>query len=209
MQWEHEYLFQLFPQYDYNNPKRPWDLHCRDSTGIRNCAWQMKAFHYWWVMKQCHETGEVGLAINIENIPFCVMADNRESAGHVFAQHGSVHKLFNGNKFPLVIASAVIPFYPCASSNPQNCEGPEVANIIHSLATTLKPDGVLIAAVMDDTGPRHEGRSLKDSAQFTHTWTAKQFERSVLAKIDTAILEVQEFDTLRNDMSYNVVLRKK
>lgn len=208
MQYDHEYLYSLFPDYDYRNPIRPWELHCRDNDGIRNCAWQMKAFHYWWIKNRCEKTGEIGLAFNIDNLPFCLHVDNRDGFGHIFCQHTSEHLLFNDGQFPLVITSAFIPYFPCDIEN-SRCDGLEVTQGIDTLSRILKQDGVLIAAIMDETGPLHEGRSLRESSQFTHAWTAKNFERSILKNISSEIWEIEEFDTFHNDMSFNIVLRKK
>lgn len=207
-QWEHSYLFSLFEQYNYHAPTRPWEMHCRDDNGIRNCAWQMKAFHYWWILQQCRDTGEIGLALNIDNLPFCLHVDNREGFGHIFCQHTSEHLLFNDEQFPLIIASAFIPYYPCDTEN-SRCDGLEVAKGIDILSRTLKHGGVLIAAIMDETGPLHEGRSLRESSQFTHAWTSKQFERTVLQNINSEIWEIEEYDTFHNDMAFNLVLEKK
>ena len=207
-QYDHQYLFDLYPNYDYNAPTRPWEIHCRDNDGIRNCAWQMKSFHYWWIARQCVDSGEIGLSINIDNLPFCVHVDSRKGNGHIFASYDSIHKQFNGEKFSLIIASAFIPYYPCESGTPK-CNGTEVAKGLDNLATLLKPSGVLIAAIMDETGPMNEGRSLRDSSYFTHAWTVRQFEKAVLGNIDGDLWGVDEFDTMKNDMSFNLVLRKK
>lgn len=208
MSWEHDYLKSAFPQYDYNNPTKPWEIHTRDSDGIRNCAWQMKSFHYWWIVEQCEKTGEIGLSINIDNLPFCFHVDNREDNGHIFVHHNSIYKQFNREKFPLIVASALIPYSPCVSGVPK-CDGTEVAKEIDKLASLLKPSGVLIAAILDETGPRNEGRSLKESSGFQHAWTASQFERTVLKEIKDDLWNVDEFDTFKSDMSFNLVLRKR
>ena len=207
-QYDHQYLFDLYPQYNYNAPTRPWAIHCRDNDGIRNCAWQMKAFHYFWLLKMCQDSGEIGLSINIDNLPFCIHADSRPGNGHIFTSLPSIHKLFNGEKFPLIVASALIPYYPCENNTPK-CDGAEVARGLDDLATLLKPSGVLIAAIMDETGPMNEGRSLRDSSYFTHAWTSRQFEKAILGNISGELFDIEEFDTMKNDLSFNFVLRKK
>lgn len=206
--FHHQYLWSMFPGYDYRSPTEAWKIHCRDNDGIRNCAWQMKAFHYWWIMKLCRKTGEVGLSINIDSLPFCVRIDNRHQSGHIFCAPPSAHKQFHSEKFPLVVASAFVPYFPCDNGT-SRCEGVEVAKGIDNLARIVKPNGVVIAAVMDETGPRSEGRSLKESGNFVHTWTTKQYEKSVLNNLSRDIFEIEEFDTFKNDLSFNMVLRKK
>lgn len=209
-QFDHSYLKDgvAFKDYDYNNPLESWKVNSREPNGITLCAWQMKAFHYFWIMKQCRVTGEIGLTINMENVPFCLYVDDRHGAGHIFCALSSVHKLFTSNKFPLVIASALIPYLPCSSSG-KRCDGIEIAGEIDKLANIVAPSGVLIAALMDELGPKHEGRSLVESAGNTHAWTVPQFEKHILGNINSHVWDVEEFDTLKNDMSFNVVLRRK
>ena len=206
--YSHPYLLDLFPSYDYRTPTRPWEINCRNNDGIRNCAWQMKSFHYWWIGEKCFKTGEIGLSINIDNLPFCIHTDNRRDNGHSFASLNSIYKLFTREKFPLIIASAFIPYFPCSAEIPR-CEGREVAKAIDMLAGLLSPSGVLIGAIMDESGPLHEGRSLKESSHFVHAWTVRQFSRSILDNLDGSLWIIEEFDTFKNDMAFNLVLRKK
>lgn len=208
LSWSHSYLESMFEEYDYNNPKQPWKIHCRDSDGIRNGAWQMKCFHFWWIIEQCLKTGEIGLAIDMDNLPFCLFAHRSPDCGHLPFDGAFPYGTFNSGKFPLVVASAAIPYYPCETGNPR-CDGREVAKGINDLSYLVKPKGALIAAIMDETGPRHEGRSLRGSSQFAHAWTVKEFGENVLGGVDASLWEVEEFDTFKNDLSFNVVLRRK
>lgn len=210
--WNHHYLFDLFPIYNYNNPTKPWLVNSRDQDGIRYCAWQMKAFHYWWIIEKCYKTGEIGLAINIDNLPFCLQVSTQAGSGHVFSdvdldvfwkayEHG-------GKKFPLLVASSLIPYYPCGKQSPK-CDGSEMASVVNEMASYVEKGGVLIAAIMDETGPMHEGKSLRETVKYQHAWTVKNFEKNVLNGLDNAIWNVEEFDTFKSDMAYNVVLRRK
>lgn len=207
--WHRPYIESQFKGYDYRSPERPWELHCANKDGIRNCAWQMRAFHLWWILEKCQETGEIGLAVNMEDHPLCLGVHTEKNKGHLFSHYNSIHKVLEKESFPLIIASAVIPAIECIGTNPRRCDGLEIVEHVKNWSTLLKPGGVIIAAILDNTGPTEEGRTLLEHAQYNHAWTVKQFERYLLPVIvDKTPLGVREFDTLKNGLAFNLVLEK-
>ena len=73
--------------------------------------------------------------------------------------------------------------------------------------TLLKPGGILAAIILDEQYAKEAGGSLLEIKQFSHTWSASRFLRYVLEPLGAdAVLE--EFDTLKNNFAFDVVLRK-
>lgn len=207
--WNYPYVFDMFEGYDYRNPEEAWKIHCGDKEGIRNSTWQMKAFHYWWIVEQCRKTGEIGLAIDVYAHPFCFNVHSKRGSGHIWSHLNSIHKVLEPGFFPLIIASAAIPAIECEASPGVKCSGLEITKYIQQWSILLKSNGVLIAAILDNAGPLTEGRSLVEHDTYKHAWTAKQFERNILPVIrGDETFEVEEFDSLKSGMGFNLVLRK-
>jgi hypothetical protein len=206
MSYSRNYLLEAFNNYDYHNATRPWENNYRAENGLRNCAWQMQAFHYFWCEKQCKEEGLTALSLNIPNLPHCNLVSNEPGVGQFFCDFTSVHRLVNPKSFPLIIASAAISFLLCDKEG--YCDGSEVAKTMKDWMSILKPGGILAAVIMDEKLAFHEGRTMKGQNNMTHTWTAIQFERAVLSQlVDT--VEIVEYDSFHNGCSFNMVLMPK
>lgn len=206
-----------FPGYDYNNPREPWRIDFRQHNSLT--AAQIQAFHYFWATQQCARSAMIGLSFTTPNLPysFCV-SPNRTQGVHLFAQPDNVDILLEKRTFPLIVASGVISELLCdkvksdatiAQRREARCKGEEVAKILNKWANLLMPQGILIAVLIDHKYAFPQGWSLFDKSEnITHIWTAAQFMEYVLQPCEN-IFTVKEFDTLKNNYAFNVVLEKK
>lgn len=208
MSFDRPYLLAEFPGYDYNNPVHPWDMDINKPDGPRNCAWQMQAFHYYWCLRQCKEDAEIGLSLDIPNLPHCFLVSSQPNQGHIGSGAmalESIDMVIQPRSFKLIVASSALQKITCAAS--ARCDNGDARTILKRWITLLRPGGVLIAALMDENFSAKNGRDLKDTG-WTHTWSPRTFESRILRPIAEEHLETLEFDTFKNGMSFNVVLQR-
>lgn len=206
--FDRPYLLTEFPDYDYNNPLHSWEMDIDKPDGPRNCAWQMQAFHYYWCLKQCQRSGEIGLSLGIPHLPYCFLFTENRDEGHMGASAADyVSMLLRQSSFSLIVASAALQKITCMSN--ARCDNDlDVVPVLRGWMNVLRPGGVLIAALMDEKFSAKNGRSLKESGGWSHTWSPQRFANSVLRPLAEEFL-VSEFDTFKNGMSFNVVLQRK
>lgn len=207
-------LLEIFPGYDYLNPKQPYLLDYRRPDNITGK--QMEAFHFFWSKRMCIETGKIGLSLITPHIPNCLCVSNKEGSGvHIVHDLSSIDKLFLPESISLILASACLPLLPCtrlpesASAEEKRllyCKGEEIIPTIKAWSKVLSKDGVLAAVLIDEQFARQAGFSLFEKGPFRHVWSAEKFCGLIEDLKDT--FEVVEFNNLHNHFSFNVVLKK-
>lgn len=198
----YEYLLEFFPDYDYRRPKQPERVTYSRPDNIT--GHQQRAFNVWWAIEQCWRTGGVGLEIGSggTHTPWCLSTDAYATDAHPFygggchphmVLSGDVRLPFENDSFQLVLANHVV----------EHLAG-NVREHLRDWLRVLKPGGV-IAVVLPDQAFVDVLAIDKDHK---HAWTAGQFLDQILEFFyDVASLE--EFDTFKNNFSFNAVLRKR
>lgn len=207
MSWRRPAIEDQFPDYDYHNGNAPHIIDYRTKLGREQVVLQLQAFHYYWCLKQCRDSGEIGLSLGTPGLPYCMtVLPEKDRGGHVFNKSDSVHLVLEKETFPLVLASAAVPTLPCTGIR-GTCTGSELVSTIRRWLGLLKPGGILAAIILDEKYAKEAGGSLLEVASFQHTWTAARFLRYVLEPLGAGV-ELEEFDALKNNFAFDCVLRK-
>ncbi len=207
MSFDRQYLLDQFPAYDYHNGNNQHLCDYRVKNNRQYVTMQIQCFPYYWAIKQCADSGEIGLSLGTPNLPYCLtVLPEKDKGGHVFHQPTSVHLVFEPESFPLLICSAALPALPCTGIR-GTCVGSELTSTIRRWLTLLKPGGILAAILLDERYAKEAGGSLLEISSFRHTWSAQRFLRYVLEPLG-AESNLEEYDTLKNNFAFDVVLRK-
>ena len=210
MSFERNYIKQHFPDYDYRRPVEPWRLnyHAQENRLIVN--FQLQAFVYWWAIHTCQEEALVGLALSMLNIPYCISTWEQQGEGAVFVRPEGVHLIFNKSSFPLIVASAPLFSMSCPmKQDGKICDDLHVVKTMQDWGKILTPGGMLIATVPDAGCALQAGINIeRDMKNITHAWSARRFSDRVLSQLNETFI-VEEFDTLKNNFAFNIVLTKK
>jgi len=212
MSWHRPYIQEFFDaNYDYRNPKRPFLLDHRVEAYRKYIGWQIHCFHYYYTKQQCEEEGKVGLAFDIR-LPYCLtVSGNKENPDRdLFANPENVHILLERERFPLIVASAVIGSTACTKpASVTKCDYGDVAKVMRNWSLLLEPGGLLVAAIIDAKIAHLNGVKLLESVPFlTHAWGPGQFE----SMVDTYLHDVYEvvtLDDMKNFYTFSAVLRKQ
>lgn len=199
----YEYLLDHFEDYDYRRPKfdpARFDYSRPDNeTGN-----QQRTFNIWWAIEQCWKTGSIGLEIGsgAQPTPWCLNIDCFSTDHHPVYNNvchpqmvlrGDVRLPFENESFSLVLANHVV----------EHLEG-DVVEHLRDWIRVLKPTGMLAIVLPDQA----YNDVLKMDPSHLHAWTAQQFYAEVISKLIN-ITDIVEFDTFKNNFSYNAVLRKR
>jgi SAM-dependent methyltransferase len=202
MQTGYEYLLEYFPDYDYRRPFQPDRLIYSRPDNIT--GHQQRAFNVWWALERCGRTGGVGLELGSGGVhtPWCLSTDAYATDVHpVYGGACKPHMAlsahqrlpFEDNSFSLALANHVVEHLPG-----------DVIPILRDWLRVLKQGGVLGVILPDQTFLD----VLAIDKDHKHAWTAAQFAEQVLVPLnDIAVLS--EFDTLKNNFSYEAVLVKR
>lgn len=198
----YEYLLEFFPDYDYRRPNQPERVIFSRPDNIT--GHQQRTFNVWWAIEQCGKTGSIGLELGSGGVhtPWCLSTDVYATDQHPvygggchphMVLQGDARLPFEDGSFNLVLANHVV----------EHLAG-DVRAHLRDWLRVLKPGGVL-AVVLPD---QQYVDVLAIDRDHKHAWTAGQFHDQVLeALFETATLE--EFNTFKNNFSYNAVMRKR
>lgn len=202
MKTGYEYLLDYFPEYDYRRPNQPERLDYSRPDNITE--YQQRTFNVWWAIQQCGKTGNVGLEIGSggKHTPWCLSTDLYSTDSHpIYGSACHPHMIVDGAKtlpfkseiFSLVLANHVV----------EHLEG-DTKKILREWLRVLKPNGV-IAAVLPD---QQYNDVLAIDRDHKHAWTANEFLNDIIKPLQDSVI-IEEFDTLQNKFSYEIVLRKR
>ena len=197
-------LLDLFPNFDYRQPKSPWLLDYRLSNNITGA--QMTAFHYYWAVGVCQSAQMPGLSLVTPRLPYClcVSSDPKREGVQIFAEPKTAWKLFEPGSFPLLVVSAALPLLPCETlpqaATPEErqrarCNGNEVVKTMTQWASLLIPKGVMIGILLDETYAREGGWNIFSKGSPQHAWTPERFEKYIVKPLGD-VLDLMELDTL-------------
>jgi len=206
----HEYLLEFYPDYDYRVKLNPSIFEGREDitndTGIKQ-----RAFNIWWAIRQCWMKSDIGIEFGSGGVkaPFCISTDY--SAG-LESDYGGRS---NGCHFRVDLdrlddAHGIGFWEPCmfalilANHVMEHLERPYEA--LQFMAEITKQDGI-IALIIPDHG---KWDTMMHDKTHKHCWSADEFKEQFLNEnsLKEMGLELLEFNTLDNNFSFDVVLRK-
>lgn len=200
--WLHPEVLECIPDFDYLHPKHP-EL-CDMSRTDNVVGQQQRAFSVWWALDQCLPTGRPGLDIGSgsEITPWTIGID----------QYRGEHPVYTGLCLPTIVCRGEDlsmfgdAFFTLVLSNHsiEHMEGDIVSMLRCQWLRVLEPGRYLAMVVPDNA----YFDVLACDPSHVNAWTAVEFEEQIITPL-LDIVEVREFDTLNNNFSFNVVLRKK
>jgi len=229
MRAPHPQVMDNFPQYalqsatpqtivDYSNPG--------NVTGHQQRAWLVD-----WCIRAFLETGTIGVDLGSAgvNMPFCLSTDaigngeqpvyGGEMQGVQLVVDANDLSVFGSNSFGFVIGNHVLEHMACnqlsghetqAEKFAIDCKGEELADLIDNHWLRIIVPGGYLCHIFPDENPCRRGNSssLLHDPTHNHMLSPGRFQRSVLDRLKTPV-DVVEFDTLKNNFSINIALRKK
>ena len=212
-------LLEHFPNFDYRHSKEPWRM---DATRLDSLAdLQIQAFHYYWTL-DATKNGNIGLSLVTPCLPFCFTLSNKDQAlAHRYDLPTSLEWLFAPHSFSCLVVSATLPHVFCTTTplpadkkerKKARCQGEEIVGVLQKWSRVLAPQGVLLGVLFDNTASlRYRGTDLIEELDFQHAWSASSFYLHVLCPLLVAEPEfkIEEFDTLKNNLAFNFVVRRK
>ena len=225
----HSQVLPFYPTYDPDN-KSP--LAIEDYSRPDNvCGHTQRAFLNYWGIQSFLETGLLGLELGSAGVAdlFCLTTDHIATGqapiygGHYqgvqLALDATDLSQFGSNSFGCVINNHLVEHLPCKLSvRPAlsqegkyhlACPGTELIDIFdqHWLRI-IKPGGYLCMIIPDERPARKVNSStLYYDQSHQHFFFPEEFKRNIIDQLKTPV-EIVKFDTLKNEFSFETVLRK-
>lgn len=211
-------ILEHFPNFDYRHPKEPWRMDATRSDSLADL--QIQAFHYYWTLDATKQ-GNIGLSLVTPCLPFCFTLSNTNTAlVHRHDAPTSTDWLFESQSFACVVVSAVLPHIFCSAVPPgaekkerkrAHCQGEEMIESFEKWGRVLAPKGVLLGVLFDNQAAiQHRKTNLIDELDFQHAWSATSFQQQILRPFLTTnpSFVLEEFDSLKNNLTFNFIVRK-
>jgi hypothetical protein len=206
----HHQVQEFFPEFDYRNPSEAIRARCDMRRPDNVTGHQQRAFSVYWALRQCSPV-DLGLDIGSPKglTPYCVSVD-------VFGD-GKVHPFYGGGRyladvvrdatdtscFPKDAWSLVGSNHSLEHISAVGDEG--IIAVLEAWFALLRTGGVL-AMIVPDNDHFDVMASDKDHS---HAWGHSDFRGRVLdSVIRRTGAELVDYDTLQNNFSFDVVLRK-
>ena len=211
----HQQVQEFFPGFDYKNPSPDVRRRCNMTLGPENVVGhQQRAFSCFWALKQC---GPMDLGLDFGSskgmTPYCIHVDLHGHGGvHLFYGGGAYWSDVVGNAgdmgnmsiFPTGGSNLIVSNHSLEHMPVPGDEG--VVSLLSGWVGKLRSGGILAMCVPDNDHFDVMG-SDKDHK---HAWGASNFRPRVLDKLlAQGQVEVVDFNTLTNNFSFDVVLRKR
>lgn len=191
-----------FPDFDYHKPLHP-EL-CDMSRPDNIVGEQQRAFSVWWAMDQCLASGRIGIDIGSasEVTPWTIGIDYYRGEEHpiyggvcepTLVCDGENLSMFADDFFTLVIANHSL----------EHMKGDIVELLRTQWLRVLEPSRYLVMII-----PSNEYFDvLAADPSHVNAWTAAEFQEEIIKPL-LDMVRVREFNTLNNNFSFDVVLRK-
>lgn len=226
----HQQVLPYFPQYaldsmmpgtiiDYSNPN---NVTGHQQRGLI-VAWALRAFTESGGYPGVDFGGAGVLTPGCISVDLCGSGDEHGTYGghytgvHIKADAAHLEN-FGSDSFSCVLSSHLVEHLPCTRLHPGStpperlrtgCPGFEVAPILREWIRIVRPGGLIAGILPDEAAARRGGSSVffQDESH-QHAWTAQEFYDNVLMQLlDTC--ELEDFDSLKNNFSFQFCLRKK
>ena len=212
-------ILEHFPNFDYRSPLEPWRVDITQTDNLADL--QIQAFHYYWTT-EATKHGTIGLSLVTPNLPFCFTVSVLDyPAVHCRKSIFFAHEGLQPQTFSCVVASAPISEVPCVfvptgadkkTRSRKQCQGTEVLQYLHWWGALLIRGGVMIGVLFDNHHARtFRKTNLIEELNFQHAWTADSFREHVIEpflRVETDFV-LEEYDTLKNNLAFNFVLRRR
>lgn len=215
----HEETQKWFPDFDYRKPNGDRNVICDMRDPNNGVGYQQRAFSCWWALERC---GPLDLGLDLGSprglTPHCIHVDvfgNGDS--HPFYGGGAYRAdvtidashlgIFPKDTFPLVMSNHSLEHMGSLRVTPITLLDSD-SEIVHILRNewirVLRPGGILAMIVPDNDA----FDVLAGDKDHKHAWGASDFKFRITDHLSD-LVELVDFDTLRNHHSFDVVLRKK
>lgn len=206
----HTLVQDYFPDFDYNKPNGDRSILCDMSNPNNMVGQQQTAFSVWWALKMCN-CMDLGLDLGSPRnyTPYCIHVD-------IFGD-GDPHPLYGGEPYhaDVIYDMADLSIFPSntfsfinSNHSLEHIGGTNDKGVINILRNewlrVLKKNGIIAIVMPDQTYVD----VLKCDPDHKHAWSHNDFYDRVLQYL-LDICEVIEYNTFKNNFSFNIVLRKK
>jgi SAM-dependent methyltransferase len=205
-------LNSFFPDFNYRKCVGDRNIICRMDSGADNkVGHQQRAFSCWWGIETCGPI-DPGLDIGSHRglTPYAIHVDKFYDGVHQHPFYGgvisadvvvdatSLDTVFPPSTFPFIGSNHSLEHMPVAG------DAGTVA-LLKQWVGLLRPGGVLAMVIPDNDF----WDVMKSDKDHKHAWGAKDFRTRVLDPLlAQSGLALEEYDTLDNHYSFNVVIRK-
>ena len=224
----HPQVLPFYPSYD---PDKKSPLAVEDYRKADNCCGHtQRALLNYWSIRAFVETGESSLELGSAGVHdiFCLATDHI-STGEVPVYGGKYSGIqlhtdatdlsrFGPDSFGAVLNNHLCEHLPCnriregATQEEKyqfQCDGSEIAKFLDGWMRVIKPGGFLIMVMPDERPARVVNSStLFYDPSHMHAFEPDGFMKNVLLNLKTPF-EIVKYDTLQNNFSFDVILRKK
>lgn len=211
----HPQVLPYFPNYDYNKCVGDPAVICNMKNPGNMVGHQQRAFSVWWALKCCSPM-DLGIDVGSSRsmTPYCIHVDLYGTGlPHPYYGGGGYHSdvlldgsdlspVFPKNTFPLIVSNHSLEHMPATQFGGGD-KG--IIEVLKQWISTLRQGGILAMIIPDND---HFDVMACDK-DHKHAWGHSNFRSRVLDRviIETGT-ELVEYDTLKNNFSFNVVLRK-
>ena len=201
----YNYLFEYAPKFEY------WNLydkykHRNDMSRPDNvCGYIQRIYEsYWCVRKFIESGGTPGIALCAGQAPGLFTVTNDFYYGESHPEYGGAyhpHIVHDAAKLPF-IGSNTFPIATCLHGL-EHLENTK--EVLQEWIRIVQPDG-LVLVIFPDENYTGKGGGMDHSHKECHSATS--FKERILPEIQNWAY-VEEYDTLKNNFSVNLLLRKK
>ncbi len=213
----YENIQEHFPQFDYSNPNGDRDVICDMKNPGNMVGHQQRAFSIYWALKQCNAF-DLGLDLGSHRglTPYCIHVDLYYGNGKPHPYYGNAPSYWTTESSAdfLGDASKLSSFptntFPFVSSNHsiEHIKGDnnKIVNMIRDeWLRVLRPGGILAMIIPDND----KFDVLASDQDHKNAWGAQDFYNLIIMPvIQNTNVQLIEYNTLKNNFSFNVVLRK-
>lgn len=201
----YNYLFEWFPKFEYWNPYPEYKDRMDMSRTDNLCGYQQRVYESYWCTRRFIESGGTpGISLCAGQAPGLFTVTND-------IYYGEKHPEYGGAYHPHIISDAYrLPFlgsntFPIATCLHGLEHIEDTKGALQEWLRIVQPDGIVLVIMPDEA---YTGKGGGGDHSHKSCYSAGEFKDQILPEIQNWAY-VEEFDTLTNRFSFNVLLRKK
>jgi len=209
----HETVLRYFPEFDYNAPAGDRNVLCDMRNPGNMVGHQQRAVTSYWAIETC---GPLDLGLDIGSpkgmTPLCIHVDLfGDGKPHPFYGGGPYNAdvAFDASRIDEIVPDSSLPYIASNHSlehMPGEGGDAGVVDLLVRWLGLLRQGGVLAMVIPDND---HFDVMACDK-DHKHAWGHKDFEARILRPLlGKTPADVIGFDTLNNNFSFDVILRKR